>query len=85
MFYSDHPIEVGTYLEMRLFLEAEPIELTAKVVWVERQPLTEKPNPVYKIGLQFEIVTQGDFAKIDKYALSEVQLKPPLPTRSRPK
>ncbi|MBI1822485.1 MAG: PilZ domain-containing protein [Nitrospirae bacterium] len=68
MFYSDHPIEVETHLEVSLFLDEEPIELIAEVIWMKKEPRTGQIDPGYAIGLRFEIVTDGNFAKIDQCA-----------------
>lgn len=54
---SDHPLEVGTRLELRFHPEGEPpLELRGTVVWVNPlRPVGENINP--GMGVRFEQLT----------------------------
>lgn len=75
-FLSDQPIRPGSVLEIRLFVDAEPIELTAVAIWARE---SRKKGPPYQIGLQYEIISDGNFERIEQLASSEVYLQ-----RSKP-
>jgi c-di-GMP-binding flagellar brake protein YcgR len=76
MFYSDRAIEVETSLEIRLFLTENPINLTARTVWMEKRFDVEKKKEGYAIGLQFVIIRQEDIAIINEYTTMFIGMRP---------
>jgi len=74
-FLSDQPMRLGSVLEIRIFLDTEPIELTAVVVWMKESDKKGEKGLLYQIGLQYEIITDGNFERIDQLACSEVRLQ----------
>jgi c-di-GMP-binding flagellar brake protein YcgR len=76
MFYSDRPVEVGTSLEIRLFLTGKPVDLTARVVWIKTRFDMENKKKDYAIGLEFVVIQQENIAVIIEYTIAFIGMRP---------
>ena len=76
MFYSKVPIKAGSHLDIRLFLEKETLEFTAKVVWTADWPDSEASETSYSVGLQYLKISSESLSKINDAASRIVRLEP---------
>ena len=66
MFYSSHKVETGVQLRTRLFIDRNPVEFTAKVIWTnERTDLARGEKP-FAIGVQYLKVSPEAASKINQ-------------------
>jgi hypothetical protein len=76
MFYSYARIKTGTYLLIRLHVDNNPIEFSAKVAWITEWPNPEDPKKAFAIGLQYFKITSDAISKINQAASRVVLLQP---------
>lgn len=76
MFYSYARIEIGTHLLICLHVDNNPIEFSAKVVWITEWPNPENTNKAFAIGLQYFKITSEAISKINQAASRIVLLQP---------
>lgn len=66
MFYSSDRVEAGAHLRTRLFIDRNPVEFTAKVVWTYERPNLSRGEKPFAIGLQYLKISPEAASKINQ-------------------
>ena len=76
MFYTTHPITIGSHLDIRLYLKKESVNFTAVVKWLAEWPVSDKYEQVYSVGLEYFNLPSGAISRIKEATSKVVRLRP---------